>query len=326
MAKILIVGTGAYGSALANVLLFNKHQVYMYCINQNEYQDLIHNCNKKYFGNLKFFGNFACVSNDLKKLLENKPDIIILSIPSQFIFDLTIKITSLLKNKPIFINVSKGLNGTSLDLWLNNLKKVIKNKSQGLVSLIGPGFAKEIFKQQITAINVVSDDQILAKKVAKIFKTNFFRCFIHQDEKILLCGICKNVMAIAFGLISSFELPNTKALIFTQAIKETNQIILAAGGLSSTILSFSGVGDLYLSCNSEKSRNFSFGKTIAKYGIKKALVMNKLTVEGYSALKILNSFCQKKKINSPIIFALYNVVYKNKQAKDFVKEILKKIK
>lgn len=325
--KILFIGSGAWASALANVLLINKQQVLFYSINKQEASDLKQGFNTKYFAQKKFFAKPYMVSDDLKKLLACKPDFIVFAVPSTALNSTLQLVVKNLVNKPIFVNAIKGLNYVTLSPCSIEIKKAIKNKAQGLVTLIGPSYAIEVFHKQFTTMNCVSSNPSIANKVKNIFQNTFFKCVYCNDEVgAEFCASLKNVMAIACGLTYQLHLSiNTRAIIFTQALKEIYQVVTKKGGNPTTILNFCGVGDIFLTCNDPKSRNFTFGSLIAKHGIKQALNINKKTVEGIYALKIVKKIVTKEKIKAPIIQTLYKVVYQNLNHKQFVKEAIKAI-
>ncbi len=326
MAKIAILGTGAWGTALGNVLLKNGHDVLMYGIDKKETSDLKKSVNTKYFGNTKMF---CAPKSTLKEkdVILFKPSYILLAVPSAFIEPTVKKFASKLSNKPIYINVAKGFNPKTNDVWSVAIKKIIKPYSKGFVSLLGPSFAIEVFNNQATMINAVSTKKKLAKNVANLFNNSTFKCIVTTDEKgAEIMGSLKNVMAIALGLAYEMHTSiNTRAAMLAEATKEISLIVKSLGGKPETISNFCGIGDIYLTCTDSKSRNFSFGKSIAQVGLKQTLSQNKKTVEGYSATKIAYKIILKEKINAPVLSEIYKVLYKDKNPKFFVNTVIKKI-
>jgi len=139
-------------------------------------------------------------------------------------------------------------------------------------------------------------------------------------------GALKNVMAIALGLAYQLNTSiNTRAAMLAQATKEISYIIKLRKGRLETINQFCGIGDIYLTCTDEKSRNFSFGKRIAEVGIKKALAENKQTIEGYNTAKIAYQIINDHHINAPVLSEIYHVLYDNENEKTFVKNVMEKI-
>lgn len=327
MNKIAILGTGAWGTALANVLIKNQKEVYMWGINEDEVTDLNNGYNKKYFGNDKLFNKPIFATTNIKKIYDINPDFVILAFPSQFIETTLLKISNNFKNKPIYINVAKGLNQKTNSVWSKTIKKIIKGKSKGLVTLIGPSFAIEVFRANPTMINAISKNKSAAKRVATIFKNKNFKCIVNSDEiGAELSSALKNVMAIAMGI--AYELHtsiNTRAAMLAQATKEISYIVKLFKGKQETLLQFCGIGDIYLTCTDEKSRNFSFGKSIAKNGLKKTLANNKKTVEGYLTTKIIYQIIKSNDIDAPVFINTYNILYKNMDPKKFVSKIMNEV-
>lgn len=327
MERILILGTGAWATALANILIENKHFVDMYGIDEKEIKDLNNQCNTKYFGYKKLVNKPSHVCSDLKKLLSYNPTYILIAIPSIFIDDVLNQLIQLTNDKYIFINVAKGLSNKSNVSLSTMIKSTVKNNSNGLVTLIGPSFANEVFENEPTIVNAISSQKALAAKVANLFNNNHFKCVEITDELgAELCAALKNVMAIACGITYQLHTSiNTRSAILAQVTKEIYYIIKKQGGEIDTLLQFCGIGDIFLTCSDDKSRNFSFGKMVAIKGARKALERNTKTVEGYKTLEVAHNLVDKYKLDTPVIKALYDVVYKNKDPKTFVNDIIKKI-
>lgn len=329
MAKILILGTGAWGTALANVLLTNKHEVSMWGVDHNEIYDLQQGFNSKYYQKTKLVKKLKTVSNDLKKIFKTNYDYIVIAVPSIYIEQTIKQVLKFIKNKPVFINVAKGFNETTKKTWSITINKLISKNAKGLVILIGPSFAVEVFHKEITLVNTVCEDLKLAKKVARVFSNDYFKCVPINDvigaETI---SALKNVMAIGSGIMFAQHTSiNTRSAILAQMSKEISHVIKVLGGKLDTLYQYCGIGDIFLTCTDTKSRNFSFGQAVGANGfktVKKELKFH--TVEGYWATKTAYEIVKKYKINAPIIEHIYNVLYKNENHKYFIKLIFKEIK
>jgi glycerol-3-phosphate dehydrogenase (NAD(P)+) len=124
----------------------------------------------------------------------------------------------------------------------------------------------------------------------------------------------KNIIAIASGMIDGLGYPiSTQALLITQSLHDIKALIHALGGSKKTILSFAGFGDILLTCTSEKSRNYSFGRLIGSGAPKEEIeeYKNKITIEGLYTLKSIHKLIRKKKIKIPTIDIIYNIVFKD---------------
>lgn len=328
MNKIAVLGTGAWGTTLANVLLDNKQKVAMWGISESEISDLKKQTNTKYYGSKKLSKPLALVTTNIIDIINFNPNFIIIAIPSKFIEDVINKIINRLKSKPIFINVAKGFNPLTRKTWSYTIEDLIQHKASGLVTLIGPSFAVEVFNKEITVVNTVSSNILLAKKVAKIFSNKYFKCVsINDVYGAETMAALKNVMAIGSGIIySQHESINTRAAILAQITHEISEIASLMGGHSTSLYQFCGIGDIFLTCTDNKSRNFSFGELVGRKGFAKAKKqLKEVTVEGYWATLIAYEIIKKNNINAPIISHIYKILYENENAKDFVKNVIKEI-
>ena len=327
--KIAILGTGAWGTALANVLISNRNSVAMWGIDDKEIENLKLQKNPKYFGKKKLCGALSIVSKDINEIVDFKPDFVIIAVPSLHIENVLSKVVDKFITKPVYINVAKGFNPKTLKTWSPTIKQLIKGKSSGLVTLIGPSFAEEVFKNKITIVNAVTDDSKVAAETEKIFNSKYFKCISIDDFKgAETISALKNVMAIGSGILyAQHNSINTRSCILAQIAKEIFYILKVMGGKLETLYQFCGIGDIYLTCTSKKSRNFSLGLMIGKKGYKKInKVVQANTVEGYWATKVAYEIIQKYKIDAPIISHLYSILYENENPKTFVNNVVKEIK
>ena len=324
MNKILIFGTGAFGTTIANILLANNNNyVAMYGIDKNEINDLLHKQNTKYFSNFRLIKKPHIVTNDFTTLSKIKFGFVILAIPSKATANVVGLIKKFITNKPILINCIKGLNEKTNQPWSIYFKKTFKNKFEAITSLIGPGFANEIIKCETTIVNIISDNKFAANKVIKLLSTKTFLCKYCSDLSASYLSSFKNPVAIMTGLLNGLQYSiNTIAAFFTLAIKEINQIASPKNKIAPSIIEYCGIGDLFLSCSNKQSRNFKFGLLIAKYGAKKALLINKTTVEGLSALKVIHNITNNNRKEFPLFTNLFKVVYCNKQPTCFIRDVL----
>ena len=135
-------------------------------------------------------------------------------------------------------------------------------------------------------------------------------------------------MAIGSGIMyAQHSSINTRSCILAQIAKEIFYILKVMGGKLETLYQFCGIGDIYLTCTSKKSRNFSLGLTIGKKSYKKInKVVNANTIEGYWATKVAYEIIRKYKIDAPIISHLYSILYENENPENFVNNVVKEIK
>lgn len=320
MKKITIIGSGALGTALGNVLKdANKdNDVLIYGIDQNELDDLKNGKNTKYFKNIKI--NKFNVSNDLIFAIKDA-DYIILAIPSIVIDDVMNIIIKNLKNDTLIINGCKGFYPKSENpLHKGLVEKSKKNKYiRGVVSISGPSFAIEIVRKALTLIAAIGYDKKQIKEVQELFRTNYFKLYMQTDVTgAEIGGIYKNILAIGAGMLTQLGFKiNTLASYITRGMKELSVLNKQMGGREKTIYGLTGLGDLILTATDKNSRNFTYGMNF----VKKNNDSKNVTLEGLTALSIVEKIRIKNNLYLPIQEALYNVIFKNSSFEDEIKKL-----
>ena len=324
MSNILVLGSGAWGCALANLLADNENSVTIYGIDENEINDINNNhLNSKYFNDVKINENIKA-TNDLISSLNNI-DLIVLAIPSFAIKEMVLKIKNRINKNTIIVNVAKGFDEESKKPLANVIKDNLDNEYRGnVVSLLGPTFASEVIIKQYTAITVSGEDIKILKKVQRIFSNGYFRVYITKDYiGAEYCAALKNVIALASGMVEGQGLKNnTKAALITRGLAEIMRFVKYFNGKEKTCFGLAGVGDLMLTCSSTTSRNYSAGYFIGKNNASLFFKENKKTVEGVFACKIAYKIANDNNIYAPIVTSVYNVLFNNSNVKDEIDKLM----
>lgn len=323
--NIVILGAGAWGSAIGNLLADNKHNVTLYAIDNNIINDINNNHkNSKYLNDIVLNENLKA-TNSIDKLLVNV-DILIIAIPSKTIKEVLLTLVDKLPDKVILVNLSKGFDiessKTLSEMILAILPDCLKNN---LVTLVGPSFAIEVALKQITAVSASSYDINKAKFIQQIFSNDYFRVYTNDDViGTEYCSALKNVVALACGMLEGLGFKdNTRAALITRAMNEIKNFVVFFGGKEKTCLGLSGYGDLILTCTSKTSRNYMAGYEIGKYGYDSFIKNNHKTVEGIIACNIAYNIAKSNNIYAPIIISIHHILFENKNPMD---EILKLIR
>lgn len=319
-----VIGAGAMGLALANVLLDNNKNVLVYGRNPAKVKYLNEKHQSEYLDNIKLNEKLKVIDS-LEDLL-NFSDALIIAVPSKEVKNIIKEINLIIKHKVLIINAAKGLEHNS-KIGMQELIKLNFNKDYflGVVSLLGPGFAKEIIRRNITLICAVSEDLNQAKLIQNDFSNDYFRVYVSDDVIGAEIGSAmKNAIAIASGILAGLGYgENSKAALITRGLVEIQRLGKILGGKSTTFLGLTGVGDLILTCNSLNSRNYSIGYEIGKTNDSlKALSSNHLTIEGYDTVKVLKELANENEIELPIINGLYRVLYLNDKPSIVINELM----
>lgn len=324
--KVAIIGSGAMGTAMAKVLADANNQnpnITVYGVNKAELDDLKIGLNSKYFPNSVKLPKLD-VTTDINVALKDAKYVVI-AVPSKTLSLVLADILGSLNSdsEVMIINVTKGFfPGTEVSVH-EGIAKLVKgyDEVRGVVSITGPSHAEEIVKQVPTAVAAVSKDKDLIQEAQKLFSNSYFKVYAQHDVKGAMAGAAyKNVLAIASGISSGLGFGiNSTAALLTRGISEMTTFVKSQGGKQETVMGLTGIGDLIVTATSDLSRNFTFGKELAK-DAKKALE-TKNTVEGLVALDFIYKIGQEKNIELPIINFLYAVVKGKKEVSDFKSQL-----
>lgn len=322
--KTVVIGSGSWGTALAQVLADNQQPVQLVGVMQNEVDDI--NLNHR---NSKFFPGVE-LNKDLQATTDysvlQDADIVLLAVPTQAIESVAAKAASFLEKKAIFINVAKGFNPKTDERMSEVIRRVVPaEKLKSVVSLIGPSHAEEVVIRQLTSIDAVSQSLEDATVVQELFSNHYLRIYTGDDEIGSELGVAiKNVMAIASGIIAGLGYQdNTRAALITRGLQEMIRFGTHFGGRYETFIGLTGVGDLIVTCSSENSRNFQAGKQIGQENdVKHFFETNTKTTEGIRTAKVVHDIAFKEHIEMPICEEVYQILFNGKEPKDCANDLM----
>ncbi|MDD4123814.1 MAG: NAD(P)H-dependent glycerol-3-phosphate dehydrogenase, partial [Bacilli bacterium] len=229
--KISIIGSGSWGTALANVAADNFHDVLIYGREQDIVNEINNNHTNNYYLPNALINTKVVATTNLKSAVEDK-DIIVLAVPSGAIESVCKLIDPLINKKSIIVNVAKGFNSNNERLSNTIRGSISCEKREEIVSLIGPSHAEEVIQRLYTAISAVSIDVKVAKIVQKAFSNDYLRVYtLHDEIGAEYACACKNVIAIASGIISGLGFgDNTLAALITRGLAEISRLGIIMGG------------------------------------------------------------------------------------------------
>ncbi len=325
--NITVLGTGAWGSALAYALSKDKeNHILMYGKDPTEVSDINDNHrNSRYFDGVTLPGNISATTDPVKAL--KGAGVLLIAVPSSQINNVVDLIVEHCDTKPLIINVIKGFDPLTGEGIAFLIEKRLKGKldTQGVVSLVGPSFAHDVIHDDLTAICAVSNNKEAAKYVQKLFSSPSFRVYVQTDVVGAEIGAgMKNIIAIASGIMEGLGYhDNTRSALITRGLAEITRFGKYKGAHAHTFLGLTGVGDLTLTCSSHRSRNYTLGLEIGKENAAApVLERNTKTVEGVLAAKTIHFEAKKCGIEVPITDAVYETLYEGKKPSEAVAEIM----
>lgn len=321
--KTAVVGSGAWGTALAVCLHNNGHEVTIWTF-EKELIAQIETTREnprlpgaKLPEAIRISGEYSCVSGC---------DLVVVASPSFPIRSVCRGIAPYLKDNAVLVCVAKGLEeGTQL-----RMSQVVSQETgKNVVVLTGPSHAEEVALGIPTGCVAACEDQALAEFVQDVFMSDCFRVYTSPDVVGAELGAAlKNVIAMCAGVTDGLGCgDNTKAMLMTRGLTEIARLGVSLGARKETFAGLTGVGDLIVTCTSMHSRNRRAGILIGQ-GKPPQEAMKEVgaVVEGYYAAKSAWELCQKQGVEMPILQAAYEVLYKNVPAAEAVRELLKRNK
>ncbi|CRX37223.1 / gpsA / Glycerol-3-phosphate dehydrogenase [NAD(P)+] /:99081 Forward [Candidatus Hepatoplasma crinochetorum] len=324
-----IIGSGAFGTAVANFLVSKNDNVIIYGIDEKEISDIQNNHkNTKYFESIKLKAKLKATT-DIKRALQDA-DIILIAIPSHSFRDVLRKnILPNMKKPAYFVNLAKGLDYLEIKFLNQIIEEEIPQKMNlGVLKLSGPSFAKELVEEEPTKFVLACKDIEIANNLKKYFETEYTKIVTSNAiVGIEALSVIKNSLAILLGIVNGLGYGmNSRAYIFTESLEEMKKIVKLYGFDENIIFLPAGVGDLYLTGNSKKSRNFSVGYKIGKANkVNKKILNSFVTIEGLRSIEIIFSLAIKKGIKLNLFNLLYNITYKNIRPSEVMDQFFKGI-
>ena len=326
--RVSVIGAGSWGTALANLLVKNNHEVLVYDVDEA----IIEEINTKHTNYSKLKDGVLEVgviaTNDLTKVLDFS-NIIVLSVPTKVLRIVLNNIKNIITSKKIFVNTSKGIEPDTCLRISEVVTEVLTDEYiEAFVALTGPSHAEEVILSLPTLVTSVSDNIEAAKLIQTIFSNDFnFRVYTSTDLLgAELGGALKNIYAIASGMLTGVGYgDNARAALITRALVEMQRLALSLGASEKTLLGLSGVGDLIVTTTSYHSRNFQAGLAIAKgKNLKEAVNSIPMVVEGARTTLSAYQMARKQNVETPIIDAVYAVIYEGKDVSETINDLMRR--
>jgi glycerol-3-phosphate dehydrogenase (NAD(P)+) len=320
--RCAVVGAGAWGTALADLLTRNGHDVRLWAYEP----DVVESVNKKH-ENVRFLGGHALkpalkATGDLAHAVEGA-ELVTLATPSHVLRSILRSAgKSLPRSAPIVV-ASKGIEKVTLCL----MTEVVEQEIQGatVVALSGPSFAKEVVTCQPTAVVVASEKESAAAAAQQAFSSPYFRTYTHTDViGVELGGALKNVIAVATGIAEGLGLGfNARAALVTRGLAEMTRLGLSLGAEQSTFAGLAGLGDLVLTCTGSLSRNRAVGVELGKGKTLEEVLRGKETVaEGVVTAQSARELAAREGVEMPIVDTVNRVLFEGQPARSAIAALM----
>ena len=318
--KTAVIGSGAWGTALALLLCRNGHDTTLWFRTEEKAAQIRSSRINPRLQSarlpeaLKISADPACVRGC---------DIVVIACPSFPIRSVCRTVAPYLDADTVLVSVTKGIEeGTLL-----RMSQIVAQETghTNVVALSGPCHAEEVAVSIPTGCLAACEDRAMAEFVQDAFMSDTFRVYTSSDIiGAELGGALKNVIALCAGVCTGLGFgDNTKAMLMTRGLTEIARLGVSLGARKETLAGLSGIGDLIVTCTSMHSRNNRAGILIGQ-GCTPEEAMQQVgaVVEGYYATKSAWELCRKQNVEMPIIHAAYETLYNHASPRQTVAALL----
>lgn len=320
--KIGILGAGSWGIALTALLSGNGHDVTVWSIDKEEIEML--NTYREHKTKLPgvMIDDSVVFTTDVELAVKNA-GMLVMVVPSPFIRSTAKTIAPYVTREQIVVNVSKGIEESTLMTLTAVISEEIPDVKVGVLS--GPSHAEEVGKKMPTTVVAGAKEKEVALLIQDTFMSDFFRVYTSPDVLgIELGGALKNVIALAAGMADGLGCgDNTKAALITRGIAEITRLGVAMGGSVETFAGLSGIGDLIVTCASKHSRNRKAGFLMGQgKSYQEAMDEVKMVVEGVYSAKAALMLAKNYHVEMPIVEIINKVLFENYNTTDAMRDLL----
>ena len=321
--KFAVIGGGSWATAIAKMLCVNLSEISWYMRNETAIEHLrTYKHNPNYLSSVEFDTNKLKLTNDINEAVAYA-DYIIFAIPSAFLGAELKNLTVSLEDKIIFSAIKGIVPETSLIVGEHfHVKYDIPYYNIGVIT--GPCHAEEVALERLSYLTIACGDPDKAKVVADNLSGNYIKTKITDDIiGTEYAAMLKNIYAIAAGIAHGLGYgDNFQSVLMSNGIREMKKFIKKVHKMKRNINDSAYLGDLLVTGYSVFSRNRMFGNMIGKgYTVKSAMMEMSMVAEGYFATNSAYKLNQAYGANTPIIDAVYSILYDGKDAKAVFKKL-----
>jgi glycerol-3-phosphate dehydrogenase (NAD(P)+) len=321
--KFAVIGGGSWATAIAKMLCVNLSEISWYMRNDAAIEHIEkYKHNPNYLSSVEFDTKKLKLTNNINEAIEYA-DYIIFAIPSAFLDAELKNMTVSLADKIIFSAIKGIVPETSLIVGEHfHIQYDIPYYNIGVIT--GPCHAEEVALERLSYLTIACGDPDKACIVAKSLSGNYIKAKISDDIiGTEYAAMLKNIYSIAAGIAHGLGYgDNFQSVLMSNAIREMKKFIRKVHKMKRNINDSAYLGDLLVTGYSVFSRNRMFGNMIGKgYTVKSAMMEMSMVAEGYYATKSAYKLNQGYGAKTPIIDAVYAVLYEGKDAKTVFKKL-----
>jgi len=327
MARFAVVGSGAWGTALACHLAKLEHAVTMWAYEPEVAEEIAtRHSNSVYLPGVSLPETIRAAA-DARQVVSGA-EVVIFVPPSSHLRAVSALAAPSMPRDAVVVVATKGIEERTLMLMSMVLEETMPGlEAERLAFLSGPTFAREVAAGLPTDVVVASKGMVAARKVQDLVHSVTLRTYTGGDPVGLqVGGAVKNVMAVATGACDGLKFGmNARAALITRGLAEMTRLGVALGADPLTFLGLAGVGDLVLTCTGDLSRNRTLGLRVSE-GIDPAvyLAQQRSVAEGFSTAAAAYGLARKIGVEMPITEQVYHVLHHGRPLLESVRQLLER--
>lgn len=320
--RCAVVGAGAWGTALADLLARNGHHVTLWA----REPDVVESVNTVH-ENVRFFFGVPLhpalgAHGDLARVVGDA-ELVTFASPSHVLRTIVRSAMPAVRRDAIAVVATKGIEQESLAIMTDVVGEELPGRA--VVALSGPSFAAEVAARQPTAVVAAAADVAAAECAQRVFSSPVFRVYSSDDVTgVELGGSLKNVMAVATGIVDGLGLGfNSRAALITRGLAEMTRLGVALGAQPATFAGLAGLGDLVLTCTGALSRNRAVGVEIGQGKSLESILASRETVaEGVLNTRSAHALATREGVEMPIVAAVHRILFEGQDARDAIAQLM----
>ena len=322
MNSSAIVGAGAWGSALADLVARNGHRTVLWARETDVVADVnAHHTNSRFLKGVTLSPSVTA-TDDLAAAVKDA-SLITFVAPSHVLRAVIRSAAHAVRDDAILIVATKGIERETFALMSDIVAEELPGRP--VVALSGPSFAAEVAHRQPTAVVAASRDDAAALRTQQLFSSPEFRVYTQRDVVgVELGGALKNVMAVATGVLDGLGLGfNPRAALITRGLAEMTRLGVALGAEPQTFAGLAGMGDLVLTCTGSLSRNRTVGVEIGQgRPIDEVLHARETIAEGVITTQSAHALAQARGVEMPIVRSMHRILFEAMPPRDAIAELM----
>lgn len=317
-----VIGAGAWGTALADLLAANGHDVRLWVFEADVAERITtRHENPRFLPGAMLAPSIVATCSHADALAD--AELVLYVTPSHHLRAIARAGAGSVRSDAILAVATKGIERETLALMSDIVECEVPGRP--VVALSGPSFAQEVAARQPTAVVAASTAPAAADAVQRALSNSAFRVYTHDDVAgVELAGALKNVMAVATGIVEGVGLGfNSRAALITRGLAEMTRLGVALGAQPATFAGLAGVGDLVLTCTGSLSRNRALGVEVGRGATLAEAQAGKQTVaEGVFTTASAVRLAQREGVEMPIAELVYRILFEGYPAREAVGELM----